>query len=152
MKPRRLRRERNIGRGFLFRLYLPRKFTRQRCPRPMGKPSGRILFATPFVYTDPSVHVKFAKRYIDLGFDYLIFTPRGRIRSLFWKNSAGTCCLFCEQVDEPRTFSPSQREAFRHEFRSGAIKKSLPSLYKISRQTVAEFRHGDSPRHFCRFC
>ena len=43
----------------------------------MGKPSGRILFATPFVYTDPSVHVKFAKRYIDLGFDHLIFHAAG---------------------------------------------------------------------------
>ena len=80
-----------IGRGRLYRPYLPKGSILQLNPNGKAVGSDTIREAV-CISGDPEVHVAYARRYIDAGFNLDLSFSRARTKARFWKAMAVTSC------------------------------------------------------------
>src|SRR5262245_20295160 len=86
--------------------FVPALFTERIYTQKMSEENGKIIGADVIkeavcISGDPEDHIELEQRYIDMGFDHLIFHWRGRTSAPFLRATAATYCPGCVKPRDP---------------------------------------------------
>jgi len=91
--------------------FVPALFTERIYTPGLSEQNGNVVGAdtirdTVCISRDREAHVKLARRYMELGFDHLIFHPPVRISARFWKGTDDRYCHDCESSSRAQPVAP----------------------------------------------